>query len=438
MELSEKKTRLALYGILLLSIILHTWRLPIPNRAVFDEVHYATYAGDYRTHTPFFDIHPPFGKFLYSIPLYFYPEKYSADAHYIELVSNETTTKYDEVNRVFSNFPYIPLRVISAFFGTLLVLSVFLFMRELTKNNTTALLSAFFITLENALLIETRFIFLDGIFLTFSFFSLWQFLKQNDSGIYSGILWGCALATKLVGIIFLPFVLFQKINWWKKWKFITIGFLTLWTLWFGIQWYSFPTTQWYEFTKAVNTDFAETIQKIPNEITSTENFVLKNYLLLTEISWSTGGYTTMKGHIKSESKWYEWPFMIGSFCYSESAFPLCLIGNPALWGFGLLTILWTLLHIMIKKLRKQKIDKTITTLLIGYFCSLIPFAIIPRYALIWQYFSALIFSLCLAAYWTVTYNNSLEKKYRIVSYAIIIFIVCIGFLTVSPTTFGIR
>jgi len=438
MELSEKKTRFILFGILLLSIILHAWRLPIPSRAVFDEAHYATYAGNYRTHTPFFDIHPPLGKFIYSIPLYIYPEKYSSDAHYIEFINKGIIVEYNEKNRVFSNFPYIPLRTMSGFFGTLLVLSIFLFTKELTKNNIIALLSAFFITLENALLIETRFIFLDGIFLTFSFFALWQFLKQKDSGIYSGILWGCALATKLVGIIFLPFVLFQKIDWWKKWKFITVGFFTLGILWVGIQWYSFPTTQWYEFTKSINNDFAETIPKISNKLLPTENLALKTYLLLSELSWSTPGYTTLKGHNQSESKWYEWPFMIGSFCYSEPAFPFCLIGNPALWGFGFFSIIWTLFYMIIKKLRKQKVDTIITTLFFGYFSTLLPFAIIPRYALIWQYFSSLIFSLCLAAYWIVTYTNTLEKKYRIASYAILIFIVCVGFLVVSPTTFGIR
>jgi dolichyl-phosphate-mannose--protein O-mannosyl transferase len=433
----DKKTRFILYGILLLSILLHAWRLPIPKRAVFDEVHYATYAADYRTHTPFFDVHPPLGKFIYSLPLYFYPKKNSADAQYVKL-TRDIAAKYEVTNRSFSRFPYIPLRTTSAFFGVLLVLSVFLFMRELTKNDIVALLSAFFITLENSLLIETRFIFLDGIFLTFSFFALWQFLKQKDSGIYSGILWGCALATKLVGIIFLPFILFQKVDWWKKWKFVTVGFFILGTLWIGIQFYSFPIDKWYEFTKMVNTDVAETIPRIPQKLSLVDTSVLKSYLFLGEVTWSIEGYTVINSHNTGQSKWYEWPFMIGSFCYSDSAFHICLVGNPALWGFGFLAVLWTILYIAIKKLRKQKVSTIVTSLFLGYISVLLPFAIIPRYKLIWQYFPALIFSLCLAAYWIVTYNNTLEKKYRIFSYVLLLSIVCIGFLSVSPTTFGIR
>ncbi|MFA5870503.1 MAG: phospholipid carrier-dependent glycosyltransferase [Candidatus Paceibacterota bacterium] len=433
----EKKTHFILYGILLLSILLHAWRLPIPSHAMFDEVHYATYAADYRTNTPFFDVHPPLGKFIYSIPLIFLSKESLIESPFIEPSPN-TPVVYKITNRSFSRFPYIPLRITSAFFGTLLVLSVFLFIRELTKSNTIALLSAFFVTLENSILVETRFIFLDGIFLTFSFLALWQFLKQKDSGVYSGILWGCTLATKLVGIIFLPFILFQKVDWWKKWKFVTVGFFTLGTLWIGIQLSAFPTDKWYEFTKMVNTDVAETIPHIPQKLSLVDKSVLKSYLFLNEISWSTNGYTTIQAHNPSESKWFEWPFMIGSFCYGERAFPICLIGNPALWGFGFLAVLWTILYIAIKKLRKQKVSTIVTSLFLGYASVLLPFAIIPRYKLIWQYFPALIFSLCLAAYWIVTYNNTLGKRYRIFSYILLLSIVCLGFLSVSPTTFGIR
>jgi len=433
----DKKNCFFLCGILLLSLILHAWRIQTPKSAVFDEVHFATYATNYVAHIPFFDIHPPLGKFIFSLPLYFFSKQSLAESPFIQLVHN-TRIEYKILGRSFSNFPYIPLRAVSALFGVLLVFSTFLFVRELTKNNTAAFLSAFFITLENSLLIETRFILLDGMFLSFSFFALWQFLKQKDSGIYSGILWGCALATKLIGIIFLPFILFQKESWWKKYKFITIGFFILGTLWVGIQWFSFSTSDWYTFTKSVNTDLAQTIPQIPKNLSITENITLKSYLLLNEVAWSTEGYTIIKDNNFGKSRWYGWPFMIGSFCYSNTTTPICLIGNPALWALGLLAIIWTILYLIIKKMRKEKPDQKAKSLLIGYFCVLFPFAIVPRFMLIYHYFPALIFSLCLAAYWIITYSETLEKNYRIFFYAIVVFVVCVGFLAVSPTTFGIR
>jgi len=433
----NKKTKYILFGILLLSIILHVWRLSIPKHAVFDEIHYATYATQYVTQTPFFDVHPPLGKFLYSLPLYFVSKSNLSDAPFVKL-TRDTVVKYDEVNRIFTTFPYILLRIMSAFFGVLLVLAIFLFMRELTQNDSIALLSSLFITLENSLLLETRLILLDGAFLSLSFFALWQFLKHKDTGFRSGILWGCALATKLVGIIFLPFILFQKSGFWKNYKFITVGLLTLGILWVGIQWFSFPTKEWFSFMNSVNTNVSQDIQKIPESLSFGQNVSLKSYLLFREIVWSAQGYSTIQATHPAQSRWIEWPFMIGSFCYKEKTFPLCMIGNPALWAMGLLSLFTTLIYSTLQWMRKKKMDEHVKMLGIGYVTTLLPFAIIPRYMFIYHYFPALIFSLCLSAYWTVFLINKLEKKYQIASYVILVSIVCVGFLAISPVTFGFK
>ncbi|RJQ28153.1 phospholipid carrier-dependent glycosyltransferase [Candidatus Parcubacteria bacterium] len=432
----NRKTKFLLLGILLLSIILHAWRLDIPNHAVFDEVHYATYATQYVTKTPFFDIHPPLGKFIYSLPLNFVSVKSLVDAPFVKL-TRDGIVKYELINRTFTTFPYIPLRAISSFFGVLLVLAVFLFMRELTKNDTIALLSAFFVTLENSLLIETRFILLDGVFLSFSFLALWQFLKYKDTGIISGIMWGCALATKLVGIIFLPFIFFKKFGFWKNYKFITIGLLTLGILWIGIQWFSFPTKEWHSFTNSVNANVSQELPKIPEHLSLGQNISLKTYLLFHEVIWSAQGYSSIQATHPAQSRWIEWPFMIGSFCYKENI-PLCMIGNPTLWGIGFLSVITTLFYVTITRMRKKMVDKNIMYLYGGYIALLLPFALIPRYMFIYHYFPALIFSFCLSAYWIVKLTSGLEKKYQFVSYAILFTIICIGFIAIAPVTFGLK
>ena len=48
----------------LLSASLRFWGLSRFNSLVFDEVYFAKYGSNYLTHTPFFDAHPPLGKYL--------------------------------------------------------------------------------------------------------------------------------------------------------------------------------------------------------------------------------------------------------------------------------------------------------------------------------------------------------------------------------------
>ena len=55
-----------------LNLILRSWNLGSPPGLVFDEVHYVPFAVDYLQHQPFFDLHPPLGKYLIALSIYLY------------------------------------------------------------------------------------------------------------------------------------------------------------------------------------------------------------------------------------------------------------------------------------------------------------------------------------------------------------------------------
>ncbi len=57
---------IALAVILAIGLGLHLYRVSYPDRPVFDEAHFATYAADYVKDRVFFDIHPPLGKLIYA------------------------------------------------------------------------------------------------------------------------------------------------------------------------------------------------------------------------------------------------------------------------------------------------------------------------------------------------------------------------------------
>ncbi len=71
--LSKGINRLFAIGILaifLLSFGLRFWGLGRFNEFVFDEVYFAKYGYNYLQQVPFFDVHPPLGKYLISMGIW--------------------------------------------------------------------------------------------------------------------------------------------------------------------------------------------------------------------------------------------------------------------------------------------------------------------------------------------------------------------------------
>jgi len=68
-----------------------------PNDTVFDEVVYANYVTFMLEGHPFFDIHPPLGRMIFSE---------------IARISEPftLTTLLNKPNQLFNDFPYVPLR----------------------------------------------------------------------------------------------------------------------------------------------------------------------------------------------------------------------------------------------------------------------------------------------------------------------------------------
>ncbi|HEY9763618.1 MAG TPA: phospholipid carrier-dependent glycosyltransferase [Trichocoleus sp.] len=62
-----RRFRWGLTGLFLLALALRFWRLGQFNELVFDEIYYVRFAVDYLNGTPFFDAHPPLGKYLITL-----------------------------------------------------------------------------------------------------------------------------------------------------------------------------------------------------------------------------------------------------------------------------------------------------------------------------------------------------------------------------------
>ena len=195
----------ALAVIVAMSTVLHFWRISYPSQPLFDEVHFATYAADYVQHRAYYDIHPPLGKLMYAAVLSFVmPRNFFGTSQFVIIKMNQETKNLDvtDAGVPFGDFPYVPLRAASAVVGVLLVLAFYKFLRALGLSTIGSLLGAFFVTFENALLLDTRLILLNSMFMAFGFLALAFYFQKNRRPWLAGTLWGLALSVKLSAIVF--------------------------------------------------------------------------------------------------------------------------------------------------------------------------------------------------------------------------------------------
>lgn len=190
--------------ILAVSLALHLWHIDYPPAPAFDEAHFATYAGDYLDRQAFYDIHPPLGKLIYASVLFLASggARFN-DYQFVAYSPNDNGGPlYVETNLPYGSFPYVPLRVTSSIFGLLLIAAFYAFLRSIGMTTTGALLGAFLVAFENALLLQTKLIFIDGMYLTFGLLALALYFKRPRWTMAAGVLFALALGVKLIAVIF--------------------------------------------------------------------------------------------------------------------------------------------------------------------------------------------------------------------------------------------
>ncbi len=146
----------------------------IPDK-IFDEVYFPVFAQDYLTQTDFFDAHPPLGKLIIASGI-----------------------------AIFGNNP-LGWRVMNAIFGTLLLLVVYGFTLDLTKNWRAAFLALLLVAIEPMALVESRVGLINVYLALFSLLGLWFFWrwyqeKRTWDFTIAMVAFGAASAVKWIGL----------------------------------------------------------------------------------------------------------------------------------------------------------------------------------------------------------------------------------------------
>ncbi|KAL8621100.1 hypothetical protein ACOMHN_048142 [Nucella lapillus] len=193
-----------------LSLVSRTWHLGLPRAVVFDELHFAKFVSLYMRRVFFFDVHPPLGKMLLALAGSYAGfegevklERIGAQFPPLRSYAGfEGEVKLERIGAQFPpSVPVEALRCVPAVMGGLVVPLVYQVAVELRLSRWAAVLAASFILLDNALLVQSRFMLMEGMMIFFSCLAVLSYLKfRNLSHRAMSVQWWFWLA--LTGVSF--------------------------------------------------------------------------------------------------------------------------------------------------------------------------------------------------------------------------------------------
>ena len=176
----------------LFALTLRLWNLERFNTLVFDEIYFAKFGNNYLTHTPFFDAHPPLGKYMIALGIW------------------------------LKGFNPWGFRWMNALVGSWIPLVLAGIADQITRRRSYALIAGGLATLDGLLLVESRYALLNVYLLLFGLLGHWFcLLAANQRGIWrwgwltlSAIAFGACVAVKWNGLGFLlGLYLFWSTGW---------------------------------------------------------------------------------------------------------------------------------------------------------------------------------------------------------------------------------
>lgn len=442
-----KHKKLYIIIIILASLATHFLFFGQPRETVFDEVHFGKFISGYFTHEYFFDIHPPLGKLLISSMGY--------------LGGFKPNFSFAEIGQKFPDRSYLWLRLLPTLAGILLPIVIFYLVLELGLSSVAAFVAGLLIVLENATLVQSRFILLDAFLLLFGFSSLlFYFLFKRTSKIkfliLAGGLAGLGVSVKWTGLAFLAIIsVLYFIRWFKSSKKIkglagglvflvimpTAIYFSIFTIHFSLLTKSGPGDAFMtpEFRKTL-AGSADSANVSLNPLNIFQKFKELN------IQMYKSNATLTAGHPYS-SKWYTWPFMIRPIYYwyeantaSGSQLPtqnpgnplrIYFLGNPVIWWASTVTMLYLLLSVLIGLYRGIR-PKLLPALLGGtYLLNMLPFIGISRAMFLYHYMIGLVFAILALVYLI----DKLPNKRR--AFIALLVASFVAFIFFAPLSYGL-
>ena len=444
----------------ILSFAIHFAFLDYPSEVVFDEVHFGKFVAAYFTGQYYFDIHPPLGKLMI--------------AGFVKLAGVDPVFNFEQIGEALPTNTLFTLRFLPAFFGSLFALFFSWLAWLISRSKYTALLAGFLILLDNAFLVQSKFILIDIFMLCFEVLALcFFFLSQRQksftakwleylalTGIFAGLTfsvkWTGLAVIGIIGAISLIKLFSKKLRAYlenepperqpqyslKKRSlefisysalvFIVASLVYLFSFWLHFQLLTksgpgdaFMSPAWQQELKYGRDNVYQPLNLWQKFLELNKTMYTANAELLAEHPFS--------------SKWYSWPLNNKPVYYWNQKAPsnlpgwqakIYFSGNPILWSLTGLGVIATLLAVFLKKIR-QKMSPAFFILLLGYFANLLPFLFIARVAFLYHYLPSAMYATLLLSLWLINWQKSSRATLTIV-----VGLVAFGFIILSPLSYG--
>jgi len=425
------------------ALLTRLWQIGLPNALVFDEVYFRTFASNYLSGNFFFDIHPPLIKLLFA-----------GVGSVFHLSAAEVAV---------GDFGGTVLRVIPALAGAALVPLIYIILRQLRFNRWIASLGGILILLDNALLVESRFVLMDSLLLLAGFGAMSAYLalrKSHGARRWMWVVVMAALLGALVSTKWTGFAIFGLLG--ITWLIEGIRHRTKWTQMVGeglavlgivacVYLGSFMAnfallTQSGEGDAFMSDRFQSTLIGNPQYDPSAKMSMWDKIVELnTEMlrSQSSLNDTTHP----YASRWYAWPVQLRPVYFwqsdplpSGSQGHIYLLGNPVVWILGAISVITALVLWLCRPKLLGSRRNLVAFLLTGYAFNIVPFAFIDRPMFLYHYLFALIISILIACVLAERLFDWQTKKYSQhaarQTYWVVILILILGFMYFLPISYG--
>lgn len=430
--------------LLTLALVTRFWNLGSPPEVVFDEVHFGKFVSAYFTQEYYFDIHPPLGKLMI--------------AAFAGFFGFEPGFAFDHIGEAINKDMLVILRFLPALFGALLALVIYKLILIFGFSRRAAFFGAFLVIFDNALLIESKFVFTDLFFLVFGFTALALSRRAEELEvkrkqilfwILAGIALGLALSVKWTSVAFLGIILAATaFKFFRKHRLgelilksalliacAAIVYASIFAIHFKLLPKPGPGNAF--MSQAFQNELTMNAQGVPPEerLSFFKKFIELNKVMYTANAGLTATHP-------DGSQWHEWPLMKKPVYYwvktlTPKTATIYLIGNPVIWWLVLAGVICAVfIFLFVMKLRR-KLQPLIYLFLFGYFINLLPFILVTRVAFLYHYLPALIFGILILTLFMEKFVLTDFSRSRKIVYATVLLTAVIGFILIVPISYGL-
>lgn len=417
-----------------------------PRAIAFDENFFRGFALHYQQGTYYFDLHPPLGKELLGL--------------WAWIAGIDAAPAGPD--------PAVAIRILPAFAGTLLIGVVYGLVRQLSGSRRIATLGAGLLLLDSAVLVESRFTFMDSLLLLFGLGAVYVALlaRERTGKAYwwllaaSALLGGCATSVKLtglacfglVGVLWLVDVVRERRN-----PKLVIGQAVMLAVIPATIFIGSFAIHVSMLTKSGGTADGYMSQKYQSTLEGNANYrpdakmsVIDKIVELNKATSNAQKALDGATH-PNASKWFTWPIAKRSVFVWVSPEEngktryIYTLGNPAVWwgillGAAIVAVGW------IARPKRFKAHRwPLAFLALAWAVNFFPFALITRPMFLYHYFFALIFSLMFVVIGLgalTGWSTEGEKPFRFGSrrsatgYWAILAVALLSFLYFAPLIYG--